>query len=410
MLNAFFSYADASGKVLMVMGSHVDDLLWANLPEAEPIVDQVKASFEFGSEESRNFRYCGKEVTQDAQGTVKATCKNTTEKLSPIRFPSGRASTDLATEGEVSQLMSVIGSLNWVARQCRPELSYRVSRLQQNCRLGTTTVAHLRDANKVVNYAASTADRGLTFEAGAIDWQNLAVLTCVDASHSNEWAPLSDGQEPEPYRSQGARILALATPDVASGDTCRFHPIGYSSTTLKRECRSTLQAEAYSLQLGVESGDVLRAAMADMRGHLLPGTAWEASAAASMQQVWLTDCKSLQESLSREVLAKIADKRLGIELASMRQSLWRNATDPAGNDSVSLRDERPPNTLCTDLVRWIDTDVMLCDPLTKQMDPYKLLTALDSNFWDLRQPPEALARKCAKQEQRRSTSTEAAIG
>jgi len=59
---------------------------------------------------------------------------------------------------------------------------------------------------------------------------------------------------------------------------------------------------------------------------------------------------------------------------------------------------------------WHAQDVMLCDPLTKQMDPYKLLTALDSNFWDLRQPPEALARKCAKQEQRRSTSTEAAIG
>jgi hypothetical protein len=127
-----------------------------------------------------------------------------------------------------------------------------------------------------------------------------------------------------------------------------------------------------------------------------------------MQQIWFTDCKSLQESLTRDVLAKISDKRLGIELASMRQNLWRDTTELATDGPITIRDDRPPDDRCTDLVRWIDTDVMLCDPLIKSMDPCKLLSALDSNYWDLRQPTEAIARKRAKQEQRRSASTEPA--
>ena len=41
------------------------------------------------------------------------------------------------------------------------------------------------------------------------------------------------------------------------------------------------------------------------------------------------------------------------------------------------------------------------DPLTKIMDPVKLQTALDSNAWSLTQPVASLAKKRAKQLQRR---------
>ena len=66
-----------------------------------------------------------------------------------------------------------------------------------------------------------------------------------------------------------------------------------------------------------------------------------------------------------------------------------------------MDDERP--TEVTDAVLWVDTDVMLADPLTKRMDAKKLWEALDSNFWDMKQPIESLRKKKLKQEQRRKT-------
>ena len=64
-------------------------------------------------------------------------------------------------------------------------------------------------------------------------------------------------------------------------------------------------------------------------------------------------------------------------------------------------DEVPTDT--TDKVRWIDTDCMLADPLTKVMEPWKLDEALESNYWSVKQPIESILKKRAKQLQRRKT-------
>ena len=66
-----------------------------------------------------------------------------------------------------------------------------------------------------------------------------------------------------------------------------------------------------------------------------------------------------------------------------------------------MDDERAADA--TDVCLWVDTDVMLADPLTKKMEATKLWEALDSNFWDMKQPIESLRKKRMKQEQRRKT-------
>ena len=63
--------------------------------------------------------------------SVSVKCKDTTEKIEPVRYdPKGRKQTDLARDHEIAQLRSVVGSLACVARQCRPQLSYGVNKLQ----------------------------------------------------------------------------------------------------------------------------------------------------------------------------------------------------------------------------------------------------------------------------------------
>ena len=96
-------------------------------------------------------RFCGREILQDDIG-IRVTCKDTAEKVLPINFrKDGRNAEDKATDGEISQLRSVVGSLSWVARQCRPELSYHASKLQSA--VSGARVKHLQEANKALALA-----------------------------------------------------------------------------------------------------------------------------------------------------------------------------------------------------------------------------------------------------------------
>ena len=58
---------------------------------------------------------------------------------------------DLATDSEIAQMRSVVGSLGWIARQCRPDLSYAVSKGQ-----GAVTKATIKDL-KEINLAVQQA-------------------------------------------------------------------------------------------------------------------------------------------------------------------------------------------------------------------------------------------------------------
>jgi hypothetical protein len=118
---------------------------------------------------------------------------------------------------------------------------------------------------------------------------------------------------------------------------------------------------------------------------------------------WFTDCKSVRDALSKPTLSKITDKRLGITFAAMRMSLWRK---PGGGlMPPRLTETRPEQT--TDAIHWIDTAVMLCDPMTKQMSRTYLQAALDTNVWDPRQPAESKATKERKQLQRKKKPEDA---
>ena len=290
--------------------------------------------------------------------------------------------------------MSVVGSLAWIGRVCRPEMLVRSSKLQQA--RNSATVNDLRAANKAVRYAKSHSERGLVFRSGVIDWDGHVVIAVItDASHGDE----QDEASGTPYRSQGGRIVALATPNIMSGGVIGLHVIGYASNSLQRVVSSTMQAETYQLQLGVEAGDVLRAAFVDLMGKL-DHKQWERTAAEHMQMCWLTDCKSAESALIRPVLGKHSSKRLGMELASLRQCLWRRRGEAIG-DAADL-DERPTGEERTDHVRWVDTDVMPVDPLTKIMEPEKLLEVLEMNRWDSDQPLASLQKKRVKQAQRKA--------
>ena len=180
--HALYSYCDPeTGELLALLGTHVDDILYCAAPgKGQEIVDSILGSFQCDEVKEKNFRYCGKEVRQVEDFTIYVFTKNNCEKLKPIKIRPGRKGSMRVDDHEKTQLKSIAGGLQWVARQARRELSYRTSKTQQFATTGT--VSDIRFANKVVKYAVETADRGLTFRSGVIDWNKLAVVTVTDDS------------------------------------------------------------------------------------------------------------------------------------------------------------------------------------------------------------------------------------
>lgn len=105
-----------------------------------------------------------------------------------------------------------------------------------------------------------------------------------------------------------------------------------------------------------------------------PTESWSAktTSAAFLRQIWFTDCRSIKETLLNPKATSHAGTRLSIEIASLRQSLWRSKGDLTGDPYV--QDEPPEEPM--DKVRWLDTDVMIADPLTKPMESEKLIYTL----------------------------------
>ena len=98
--------------------------------------------------------------------------------------------------------------------------------------------------------------------------------------------------------------------------------VSFSSTTIKRVCRATLQAETYALQNAQEAGDRVRALLAELYGYGTTAPSWHEASRRAIPHVMLSDCRSLVANLNTEVPSRVQDKRLQIELDAIRQSIF----------------------------------------------------------------------------------------
>ena len=119
---------------------------------------------------------------------------------------------------------------------------------------------------------------------------------------------------------------------------------------------------------------------------------WEQSSSSQMGHVWFTDCDSLYEHLISPKNNSVDNKRLAIDLMALRQYVWER------NGERSQYIEHS----CGDYPRWIDTSTMIADPLTKSMDPTRLVDTLMTGKLDLRPTPESLAIKAKNRQLRKN--------
>jgi len=153
ILSALYAFSK-DGIILVLLGTHVDDILWACEPEVEELMNSIYKELILGKQEEWSFRFCGIEICQNKETySIRITCEQTTRKLMPIAISPERLSqleTD-CTNDERAELWSVVGSLMWISRSCRPGISYRVSTLQSVCR--NPVVSDLQTANTMVQHS-----------------------------------------------------------------------------------------------------------------------------------------------------------------------------------------------------------------------------------------------------------------
>ena len=107
----------------------------------------------------------------------------------------------------------------------------------------------------------------------------------------------------------------------------------------------------------------------------------------------MTDCDSLFEHLMASKLNSIDNKRLGIDLMALRQQVWERM----GERTLEV------DTSSGDYPRWIDTSVMLADPLTKAMHPERLVQTMMTGMFDMRATAESLMIKEKNRRARQQT-------
>ena len=96
-------------------------------------------------------------------------------------------------------MRSVFGSLlGWIARQRRPDLSYRVSHLQGV--VNKAKVRDLKETSQDSGQAKEHSNAGLVFHTDAFRWETALVVSVTDASFAQETVIETDGTE-KPHRT-----------------------------------------------------------------------------------------------------------------------------------------------------------------------------------------------------------------
>ena len=201
------------------MCTHVDDLLYSFLPEGEEVMKSFLAKFSVGSSDTNSFRYCGKQFVRGDDKVIKVDTADNTRKIHGADVGS-RLGSERLQQGDITKLRSITGSLAWISRQTRPDLGYRVSRLQSSIK--DATVSTLADANAVVVLAHNIHDVALCFPAAHLQWSEVGVITVTDASFSNE----------KNYKSQQGRTHFLGDLKEIKDDkttTYKVMPLSFGS-------------------------------------------------------------------------------------------------------------------------------------------------------------------------------------
>ena len=212
-----------------IMLSHVDDFLWSGTPSFEKnVIRPLCTKFQVGTISSKGFKYVGINIKQN-EDNITLQQADYISSIKPVNLSRDRQiqKQDACTVEETSLYCQLIGKLNWVACQTRPDALFDVCMLSSNMK--SPTVGDVLKANKVLRYIKS--DHLHICFPSLQNLKNCKIYCYSDASLGN----LPNGKSTAGY------VIFLVD------EESRACPLQWKSKTIKRVARSTLSAETCAL-------------------------------------------------------------------------------------------------------------------------------------------------------------------
>ena len=310
---ALFSW-HKNGKIEGILSLYVDDILWAGESSFKhEVMNKLSDMFTIRSISSKAFKYIGLNISNSSDGTISIEQHEYINSIQPISLSKARINNkhSLLTEKEKGEYRCLVGQLNWISTQTRPDIAFDVC--DHSGRIKNATVSDICSLNKVVTKLHRDSYK-LHFPT--MPCIKDCYLECyTDASFAN----LHDSS------SQGGFIISLCN---NKQERC---PVYWESRKIKRVVKSTLAAETLALIDGAETAVYIQKLIEEIcDGVKIP-------------IICYTDNKSLVDVL--ESRKNVDDRRLRVDMAVLKDMLL--------SEDISS-------------IRWVSTSHQLANSLTKR--------------------------------------------
>ena len=347
-----------------VVLSHVDDLLLGGNARAKQQIVDLGNELKFGSMEEGTFTYCGKEISQQSDGTIRVSMEEYHKNLQPVVVPLQRKRQPDAElmPSERKQLRAILGSLQWLVAQVRLDFGFQLSTLQSE----KPVVATLLKANALVRSFKQSSNFGLMFRP--MDLENAGIMVVTDAALGNVQADGSVGHNASPMErvhSQAAYFVLLADAQLMKGEEGQFCVLDGRSHRIPRVCRSTFGSELLGTEEAFDIGQYCRGIWACMKGMDMRQRDVD-DCLNSVALSVVTDAKDVYDKNTSDTPSYGSQKALAFTVAWVRDVL-----------------RRPRTSLV-----WTSTENMFVDAGTKDMKPDHMQQILTAGKWSVKFRPD----------------------
>ena len=400
LLPGVFAAYHPNGELRALACIHVDDTRFCGDESSQEIWDKIHKCLNFGDLRKATdgwVKFCGRwerqnpatlEFEYSMDNYAKDLQRMTATKLNTVK-KANQTINPKAKEMEIAEIFmdrseentkdahvesnpispedrlgmsSVLGQLNWMARQGRYDLSYGVSNVQQ---LATHDGASAMDfLNKLIYRAKQPTTQVIR---RLEEWKNAVVVSASDAAF---------GAQPGGH-SQGGYVISLADPAILEGEAT-LAVMEAASMKIQRVVRCSMSAEVSMAATSFEHGDFLRAALSEMVHGQFCLRDWKLWA-GRFRHILVIDAKTGFDVLANE--SQTSDRKIQIDLAVLKQALLEDVSNA--------------------FARWVPGHHMIADGTTKWFGNKALQKALEQGTWSLKDTAEAkeLRETAARQRQ-----------
>ena len=209
----------------------VDDVAGGGDEVWEQAIFKLKQRFTFGDWEVGKGKFCSREVVQAADGSMRVGQPAYIKNLDFV--PLGKLRKEHSGDANVSEktaMRSVLGALEYLARESRPDLSGPVSILQS--RFNKAQVSDIKETSRVVRLAKAHTDLAL---------------------------PVCSGGNTLAERAHARYVIMFADGALLEGMAALVTLVSWRSHRVKRVVISASAAEAMGLSEAIAQGDWVRA-------------------------------------------------------------------------------------------------------------------------------------------------------